>query len=70
MEKYGIWGMRPNRGVWYVEAELGRALAVARRQEARSFELRAAVSLLRHRMEWGDGTGAREARDLLARGPR
>ncbi len=49
-----------------VEVELERALAVARSQEARSFELRAAVSLLRHRMERGDGPGAREAHDLLA----
>jgi hypothetical protein len=49
-----------------VEAELEHAFAVALRQGARSFELRAAVSLLRHRMERGDGRGAREAHDLLA----
>jgi DNA-binding SARP family transcriptional activator len=48
-----------------VRVELERALTVARRQGARSFELRAAVSLLSHRMERGDGPGAREAHDLL-----
>jgi DNA-binding SARP family transcriptional activator/TPR repeat protein len=48
------------------ETEFERALAVARRQGARSFELRAAVSLLRHRMERGDGPGVCEAHDLLA----
>jgi hypothetical protein len=50
-----------------VGAELERAFAVARRQGARSFELRAVVSLLRRRMECGDGLGACEAHDLLAR---
>ena len=49
-----------------VEAELRRALAVARRQGAKMFELRAAASLLRYRMERGDGLGVSEARDLLA----
>ena len=48
-----------------VEAELERALAVARSQEARSFELRAAVSLLRHRMKHGNSARTREAYDLL-----
>lgn len=49
-----------------VEAELGRALAVARRQGAKMLELRTLVSLLHHRMERGDGPRASEARDLLA----
>ncbi|HEX2183788.1 MAG TPA: AAA family ATPase [Rubrobacteraceae bacterium] len=49
-----------------IEAELERALAVARRQGARMLELRTVASLLRHRMERGDGPGAREARALLA----
>jgi len=49
-----------------VEAEFERALAVARRQGAKMFELRAAASLLRYRMERGDGPGTSEARDLLA----
>jgi len=44
-----------------VEAEFGRALQVARRQEAKMFELRTAASLLRHRMERGDGPRASEA---------
>jgi DNA-binding SARP family transcriptional activator len=48
-----------------VEAELERALAVARRQGAKMFELRTVASLLRHRLERGDGPGASEARDLL-----
>lgn len=48
-----------------VEAELERALSVARRQGARIFKLRTVASLLRHRMECG-GTGVSETRDLLA----
>jgi len=48
------------------EAEFEHALRVARRQGARSFELRAAAGLLRHRMERGDGVGASEAHELLA----
>ncbi len=49
-----------------VEAELGRALEVARRQGAKSLELRAAASVLRHRLERGDTRGAREAGERLA----
>jgi DNA-binding SARP family transcriptional activator len=49
-----------------IEAGLARALAVARRQGARAPELRAAMSLLRHRRARGDAHGAREAQDLLA----
>ncbi len=49
-----------------IEVEFERALVVARRQGAKMFELRTAASLLRHRMEHGDGPGASEARDLLA----
>ena len=46
-----------------VEACFAEALAVARRQEARSFELRAATSLARLRRRQGRW---REARDVLA----
>ena len=46
-----------------VEACLAEALAVARRQEARSFELRAATSLARLRRDRGKRA---EAHDLLA----
>ncbi len=49
-----------------VEAELDRALAVARQQGAKSLELRAATSLLRHRLAHGDSSGAAQARKLLA----
>jgi hypothetical protein len=49
------------------EAELERALRVARRQAARSLELRVAVSLLRHRTQRGDGPGTSTAYDLLAK---
>ncbi len=49
-----------------IEAELARAVAVARRQGARSLELRAAMSLLCHRRARSDGPGAREAHALLA----
>jgi predicted ATPase len=46
-----------------VEACFAEALALARRQEAKSFELRAATSLARRRCEQGR---CQEARDLLA----
>jgi adenylate cyclase len=48
-----------------VERELRSALRIARRQRARMFELRAAVSLLRHRLDHGDGQSTREARARL-----
>lgn len=49
-----------------VEAEIGRALQVARCQGARSLELRAAASLLRYRLDCCDGAGTGEARHRLA----
>jgi hypothetical protein len=49
-----------------IEAEFGRALQVARRQGARSLELRAAMSLLRYRLARNNGPRAREARALLS----
>jgi hypothetical protein len=55
-------GARPEA----VEAELARALAVARGQGAKMLELRAAVSLLRRRQERGDDSGVRRARTRLA----
>jgi predicted ATPase len=45
------------------EAYFERALAVARQQQAKSFELRASMSLARL---WRDQGKAREARELLA----
>jgi predicted ATPase len=45
------------------EAYFGRALAVARRQQAKSWELRAATSMARL---WRDQGKRNEARDLLA----
>jgi hypothetical protein len=45
------------------EAHFLRALAVARQQQAKSWELRASMSLARH---WRDQGKAREARELLA----
>jgi hypothetical protein len=49
-----------------VETELDLALQIARRQQARSLELRVAISLLRHRQARGDRDGAGNARALLA----
>jgi hypothetical protein len=49
-----------------VESELQRAIDVARRQGAISLELRAATSLLRHRLEYGDGPATSRAREHLA----
>ena len=48
------------------EAELARALDVARRQGAALFGLRAAASLARHRLDGGDRPSRDEARDILA----
>jgi len=48
-----------------IEEELKSALQISRRQGARTFELRAAVSLLRHRLERDDGQAAREAHTRL-----
>ena len=48
-----------------VEAELWRALEVARDQGARLLELRAAASLLRRRLQAGDDRSRRQARELL-----
>jgi hypothetical protein len=48
-----------------VEAELARALAIARRQGAKMLELRAATSLLRNRVERHD-SAIEEAREQLA----
>jgi predicted ATPase len=45
------------------EASFERALAVARQQQAKSWELRAAMSLARL---WRDQGKVREARELLA----
>jgi hypothetical protein len=49
-----------------VEAELGRALEVARAQGARLLELRAAASLLRRRLDGGDDRATGQARARLA----
>jgi DNA-binding SARP family transcriptional activator len=48
-----------------VEVEFERAIEMARRQGAPALALRAAVSLVRHRVARGDGPGASEAYDLL-----
>src|SRR5581483_6938072 len=48
-----------------VEAELARALEVARGQGARTLELRAAASQLRLRLARGDEPGAHDARESL-----
>ena len=48
-----------------VEAELARALQVARRQEARALELRVALSLLRLRHRRGDGPAIQSAEKSL-----
>jgi DNA-binding SARP family transcriptional activator len=49
-----------------VEMELERALEIAHRQQARIFELRTRVSLLRYQVEHGDSPGVSAARDALA----
>ena len=54
-------GMRPDAAK--AEAYFERALAVARKQQAKSWELRAAMSMARL---WRDQGNGREAHDLLA----
>jgi predicted ATPase len=55
--------MSPERDVVKAEAYFGRALAVAREQQAKSWELRAAMSMARL---WREHGKRAEARDLLA----
>ena len=55
--------MSPEPNVTKAEAYFERALAVARRQQAKSWELRAATSMARL---WRDQGRVREARELLA----
>ena len=55
--------MSPEKDAAKAERSFDRALAVARRQQAKSWELRAAMSLARL---WRDQGKAREARELLA----
>jgi predicted ATPase len=55
--------MSPERDVAKAEEYFGRALAVARQQQAKSWELRAAMILARL---WRDQRKVREARELLA----
>jgi predicted ATPase len=51
-------------GLQQAEAAFGQTLAVARRQQAKSLELRAAISLARL---WAEQGKRAEARNLLAR---
>jgi predicted ATPase len=53
----------PLRDVAKASAHFKQALAVARQQQAKSWELRAAISLARH---WRDQRKVQEARELLA----
>jgi predicted ATPase len=53
----------PERDAAKAEAYFGRALSVARQQQAKSWELRAAMSLARF---WRDQGKAQQARELLA----
>jgi predicted ATPase len=55
--------MAPGRDAAKAQACFERALAVARRQQAKSWELRAAISVARLRRDQGKRD---EARDLLA----
>ena len=55
--------MLPEANAAQAEAQFERALAVARKQQAKSWELRAATSLARL---WRDQGKSSEARDLLA----
>jgi predicted ATPase len=53
----------PERDAAKAEAYFGRALEIARAQQARSWELRAATSLAQR---WRDQDKRQQARDLLA----
>jgi predicted ATPase len=55
--------LSPERDATKAEAYFARALEVARQQQAKSWELRAAMSMARL---WRDQGKRREARDLLA----
>jgi predicted ATPase len=55
--------MSPKRDVPLAESDFERALAVARQQQAKSWELRAAMSLPRL---WRDQGKVQQARELLA----
>jgi predicted ATPase len=55
--------MSPERDAVKAEAYFERALAVARQQQAKSWELRAAISLARL---WRDQGKVQQARELLA----
>ena len=55
--------MSPERDAAKAQGYFERALAVARKQEAKSWELRAALSVARL---WRDQGKVREARELLA----
>ena len=55
--------MSPEPDAAKVEAYLERALAVARKQQAKSWELRAAMSMARL---WRDQGKTQQARELLA----
>ena len=57
--------MSPEPDAAKVEAYLERALAVARKQQAKSWELRAAMSMARL---WRDQGKTKQARELLAPG--
>ena len=59
----GDIALSPERDAAKAEAYFERALAVARRQQAKSWELRAAMSLARL---WRDQGKAQQARELLA----
>ena len=55
--------MSPEPDLTKAETYFGRALAVARKQQAKSWELRAAMSMARL---WRDRGKRQQARDLLA----
>ena len=55
--------MSPSPDIAKVEGDISRALSVAQTQQAKSWELRAAMSMARL---WRDQGKSRQARDLLA----